>query len=193
MSDRCGLHVSRRTAYSCPGRTAIGPAAAMRISNVRISRSTPAVATMLSLYLFQSCVRASLGGTPTDAAAPIRGLGGVWIGTLIVRWLLALAGVLRSNTLKWLSLLTLLTMLGACGLNCAEYVQLCVGSVVMLALWLGFQILTVPSHDEERKVSLDTRFQCTLKTSRACSVQDWMGNCATLMSKSLTEPSPPAV
>ena len=63
----------------------------------------------------------------------------------------------------------------------------------MLALWFGFQILIVPSHDEERNVSLETRFQCTLKTSRACSAQDWMGNCATLMSKSFTEPSPPAV
>jgi hypothetical protein len=89
---------------------------------------------MLSLYLFQSCVSASLGGTPTGAAAPIRGFGGVWIGTLSVRWLLALAGVRRSKTRKWLSLLTLLTILGACGLNCALYVQLCVGSVVIEAL-----------------------------------------------------------
>jgi hypothetical protein len=68
-----------------------------------------------------------------------------------------------------------------------------VGSVVMLALWFGFQILIVPSQEEERKVSLATRFQCTLKTSRACSLHDWMGNWSTLMSKSLTEPSPPAV
>lgn len=42
-------------------------------------------------------------------------------------------------------------------------------------------------------MSFETRFQCTLKTSRACSVQDWIGNCATLMSKSFTLPSPPAV
>jgi hypothetical protein len=85
-----------------------------------MSRSTPAVATMLSRYLFQSWVRASLGATPTGAGVPMRGFGGVWMGTLMVRWLLALAGVLRSKTRRWLSLLTLLTMLGAWGLNWAE-------------------------------------------------------------------------
>jgi hypothetical protein len=171
----------------------MGPAPGIRMSKTRIRRSTPAVATMLSRYLFQSCVRASLGGTPTGAGVPMRGFGGVWMGMLSVRWFDALAGVRRSKTRRWLSELTLLTTLGACGLNCALYVQEWVGSVVMEALWFGFQILTVPSHDDERKVSFETRFQCTLKTSRACSVQDWIGNCATFISKSFTLPSPPAV
>jgi hypothetical protein len=115
------------------------------------------------------------------------------MGMFIVRWLLALAGVLRSNTLKWLSELTLLSMLGLCGLNAAEYVHECVGSVVMLALAFGFHILIVPSQLDERNVSFETRFQCTEKTSRACSCHDWTGNCDRVMSKSLTEPSPPAV
>lgn len=57
----------------------------------------------------------------------------------------------------------------------------------------GFQILIVPSQDEERKVSFATRFQCTEKTSRVCSVQDWMGNWERVMSKSFMLPSPPAV
>jgi hypothetical protein len=89
--------------------------------------------------------------------------------------LLALAGVRKSKTLKWLSELTLLSILGLCGLNAAEYVHECVGKVVMLALELGFQIFIVPSHEEERKVSLETRFQWTAKTSRACSCHEAMG------------------
>jgi hypothetical protein len=63
----------------------------------------------------------------------------------------------------------------------------------MLALALGFHILIVPSQLEERKVSFETRFQCTEKTSRACSCHDCTGNWERVMSKSLTEPSPPAV
>jgi hypothetical protein len=63
----------------------------------------------------------------------------------------------------------------------------------MLALAFGFHILIVPSQLDERKVSLETRFQCTEKTSRACSCHDWTGNCDRVMSYSLTEPSPPAV
>lgn len=51
-------------------------------------------------------------------------------------------------------------------------------------------ILIVPSHEEDAKVSLATRFQNTEKTSRLCSCHDWTGNCGTEMSKSLTEPSP---
>jgi hypothetical protein len=129
-----------------------------------------------SRYLFQSCVSASDGATPTGAAVPMRGFGGVCIGTLIVRWLLALAGVLRSNTLMWLSELTLLSMLGLCGLNAAEYVHECVGSVIKLALAFGFQTLIVPSQLEEMKLSFETRFQWTENTSRACSCHDWTGN-----------------
>jgi hypothetical protein len=45
----------------------------------------------------------------------------------------------------------------------------------MLALEFGFQILMQPSQDEERNVSLATRFQCTANTSRECSCQDAMG------------------
>lgn len=56
------------------------------------------------------------------------------MGMLSVRWFDALAGVRRSKTRRWLSELTLLTTLGACGLNCALYVHECVGSVVMEAL-----------------------------------------------------------
>jgi hypothetical protein len=84
-------------------------------------------------------------------------------------------------------------MLGLWGLNAAEYVHECVGSVVMLALAFGFQILMVPSQLLDRNVSLETRFQCTAKTSRACSCHDCTGNWDSVMSKSLTEPSPPAV
>jgi hypothetical protein len=65
--------------------------------------------------------------------------------------------------------------------------------VVRLALALGFQILIVPSQLLDRNVSLATRFQCTEKTSRACSCHDCTGNSERLISKSLTEPSPPAV
>ena len=111
----------------------------------------------------------------------------------MVRWLLALAGVLKSNTLKWLSELTLLTTLALCGLKAAEYVQLCVGSVVILCAALGFQILIVPSQLLDKKVSFEMRFQCTAKTSRACSCHDWTGNWERVISKSFTEPSPPAV
>lgn len=63
----------------------------------------------------------------------------------------------------------------------------------MLASELGFQILMQPSQEEERNVSLATRFQCTAKTSRACSCHEAMGYVGTLMSKSFTEPSPQAV
>jgi hypothetical protein len=63
----------------------------------------------------------------------------------------------------------------------------------MLALAFGFHILIVPSQLLERNVSFDTRFQCTEKTSRACSCHDWTGNSESVMSKSFTEPSPPAV
>lgn len=84
-------------------------------------------------------------------------------------------------------------MLGLWGLNAAEYVQECVGSVIILALAFGFQTLIVPSQLEEMKLSFETRFQCTENTSRACSCHDWTGNWLSVMSKSLTEPSPPAV
>jgi hypothetical protein len=123
----------------------------------------------------------------------MRGFGGVCIGMFSVRWFAALAGVRKSNIRRWLSLLTLLSMLGLWGLNSALYVQLCVGRVVIEDAALGFQILIVPSQELERKVSFATRFQWTEKTSRACSVQDWMGKSERVMSKSLTEPSPPAV
>lgn len=66
-------------------------------------------------------------------------------------------------------------MLALCGLYCAEYVQECVGSVINEEVELGFQIFIVPSQDEERNVSLETRFQWTEKTSRACSWKVWMG------------------
>ena len=119
MSDRCGLQAMRRTAYSWPGSTATGPAPGARMSKVRIARSTPAVASTLSRYLFQSCVRASLGGIPMGGASPGCAFGGVWIGMLSVRWFDALVGVRKSKMRKWLSELTALRMLGECGLNWA--------------------------------------------------------------------------
>lgn len=90
------------------------------MSKVRIRRSTPAVARIVSRYLFQSWVRASDGAMPTEAAAPRRGLGGVCIGILSVRWLAAEAGVLRSKMRRCESEDTLDSMLGLCGLNSAE-------------------------------------------------------------------------
>jgi hypothetical protein len=71
--------------------------------------------------------------------------------------LLALLGVRRSKTRKWLSELTLLSKLGLCGLHAAEYVHECVGSVVREEPAFGSQIFIVPSHDEERNVDLETR------------------------------------
>ena len=84
-------------------------------------------------------------------------------------------------------------MLGLNGLNCAEYVQLCVGSVAMEVPEFWFQILMHPSHEEDRNVSLEMRFQWTEKTSRACSDHDAMGNRCSEISKSLMLPSPLAV
>lgn len=40
---------------------------------------------------------------------------------------------------------------------------------------VGDQSLTVPSQEEETNVDFSVRFQCTLKTSRLCSCQCWMG------------------
>lgn len=37
---------------------------------------------------------------------------------------------------------------------------------------VGFHTLIVPSQELEQNVSLDTRFQCTAKTSLMCSFQD---------------------
>ncbi len=39
----------------------------------------------------------------------------------------------------------------------------------MLRSRSGFQILTVPSHDEEAKVVFEVRFQAQEKASRECS------------------------
>jgi len=101
--------------------------------------------------------------------------------------------VLRSNTLTRESELTALTMLAECGLNCALYVQLWMGRVVTDCASSGLHILTQPSHEEERKDSLETRFQCTENTSRACSFQELIGKLFKVMSKSFILPSPPAV
>lgn len=120
MSERCGDQVILRTAYSWPGSTAMGPWFGARMSKVRMRRSTPAVARIVDRYLFQSCVRASEGGMPTGAAAPMRGFGGVWMGMDMVRWLDALAGVLRSKTRRCESDETLDRMVGLCGLKAAE-------------------------------------------------------------------------
>lgn len=56
----------------------------------------------------------------------------------------------------------------------------------------GVQILTVPSHDEEAKMFLSTRFQESENTSRVCSFHCRMGKSLRVVSKSFTEPSPEA-
>lgn len=56
-----------------------------------------------------------------------------------------------------------------CGLHWAEYVQLWVGRVSVLRSRSGFQILTVPSQEEDEKVVLEVRFQAQEKASRECS------------------------
>lgn len=67
------------------------------------------------------------------------------------------------------------------------------GKVMMEAGSSGRHIRTVPSQEEDRKVSLATKFQCTEKTSRACSDHACTGNWASsAMSKSLMLPSPEA-
>jgi len=67
------------------------------------------------------------------------------------------------------------------------------GSVVTDCGSSGRHILTVPSQELDRKVSLEMRFQWTEKTSRACSCHDWIGKLFNNMSNSFIEPSPPAV
>lgn len=63
--------------------------------------STPAVATTVSLYLFQSWVRISAGGEAAAAAALGLGgaatAGGAWTGMAETRWYLAEEGVRRSK------------------------------------------------------------------------------------------------
>jgi hypothetical protein len=87
------------------------------MSNVRITLSTPAVAMIVSLYLFQSCVKHSDGGTAMPVAMPARTFGGECIGIDWMRWFAAEAGVRMSNTRRWLSALTPDSMLGECGEN----------------------------------------------------------------------------
>lgn len=81
----------------------------------------------------------------------------------------------RSNTRTYESDVTHETRSGLCGLNAAEYVQLWVGRVRRDCGRCGDQMRTVPSQLLEQKRSLVTRFQLTLKTSRACSFQFEIG------------------
>lgn len=79
-----------------------GPAFGARVSNVRIRRSTPAVARMVERYLFQSWVRASLGGKGPAREVGVGVLGegccwAEWIGIVRTRWLEAELGVRRSK------------------------------------------------------------------------------------------------
>lgn len=58
------------------------------MSNVRIVRSTPAVATTDGRYLFQSWVKASDGGQGAGGIPGLPGIGGkgeAWIGIWRVR------------------------------------------------------------------------------------------------------------
>lgn len=170
-----------------------GPWFGARMSKVRITRSTPPVAMIVSRYLFQSCVSASDGGAGAAGAIPGRESGAPWMGICMMRWFEADALVRMSKIRICESLLTALIMLALCGLNWAEYVHLCIGSVVTDCANSGLHIFTQPSHEEERNDSLVMRFQCTEKTSRECSCQDWIGKLFNDMSNSFMEPSPPAV
>ena len=61
----------------------------------------------------------------------------------------------------------------------------------MLRSRSGFQIFTVPSHEEEANVDLETRFQLQEKTSRECSTKVAIGNAGSrVVSKRRREPSP---
>lgn len=55
---------------------------------------------------------------------------------------------------------------------------------------VGDQILTFPSHDDEAKMFLSTRFQESEKTSRVCSRHWRIGKSFKVASKSFMEPSP---
>ena len=66
-----------------------------------MTRSTPAAAMMVSRYLFQSCVKASVGGMPGGEGRPGRERGGACKGMERVRWLDAEAGVRRSKMRRW--------------------------------------------------------------------------------------------
>lgn len=77
------------------------------MSKVRINLSTPAAATTFDLYLFQSCVRASLGGKGPLGVLGLKlvGFGGAvlaaWRGMVRTRWLDAEDGVRRSKRRRW--------------------------------------------------------------------------------------------
>lgn len=61
----------------------------------------------------------------------------------------------------------------------------------MLRSRSGFQILTVPSQEEEAKVDLAVRFQAHEKASRECSENVAIGKVGSrLVSKRRREPSP---
>lgn len=90
------------------------------MSNVRMMRSTPAVAITLLRYLFQSCVSASDGAKPPrfepmGPGWPGTGVRAAWMGTEATRWLDADAGVRRSKMRRWESEETEEMMEGECG------------------------------------------------------------------------------
>jgi hypothetical protein len=61
----------------------------------------------------------------------------------------------------------------------------------MLRSRSGFQILTVPSQEEEAKLVLEVRFQAQEKASRECSEKVAMGKVGSReVSKRRREPSP---
>jgi len=97
------------------------------VSKVRIKRSTPAVATMVERYLFQSWVRASLGGKgpacpPSEVGFALldEGCCAEWIGIVRTRWLEAELGVRRSKRRRWESAETEERMEGEWGENEVE-------------------------------------------------------------------------
>src|SRR6201996_2238 len=108
----------------------------------------------------------------------------------MTRWFCALDGVRRSNTKTCESDVTALKREGLCGEYWTLYVHECVGIVEIDCGTFGFQTLIVPSHELDKKVSFVIKFQWTEKTSRLCSDQDAIGYWFSVMSNSLTLPSP---
>ena len=96
------------------------------MSNVRIMRSTPAVAMVLGRYLFQSWVRASEGWKAAGGRLEPTGWmfeawgSGVWMGIEETRWFAAEVGVRRSKMRRWESEETEERMEGEWGLNAVE-------------------------------------------------------------------------
>lgn len=93
-------------------------------------RSTPPVATIVSLYLFQSWVRTSAGGLPAARPGLTPGWApAAWTGIVETRWYLAEEGVRRSKIRRCESEETADIRAGLEGQKDVLYVQLPIGRV----------------------------------------------------------------